>query len=101
MNLDSPHKNKGHFAFSDEQINCISDSLQQRGSFKTLESFLQIYDSSGGCNGGGGGGGNPANNTGHLEVSESVLRVRKLPVMFFLAPRIRPVDYLGAIKSNL
>ena len=80
MNLDSPHKNKGHFAFSDEQINCISDSLQQRGSFKTLESFLQIYDSSGACNGGGGGGGNPANNTGHLEVSESVLRVRKLPV---------------------
>ena len=73
MNLDSPQKNK-HFAFSDEQINCISDSLQQRGSFKTLESFLQIYDSSGGCS----GGGNPANNTGgqHLEVSESVLRVR-------------------------
>ena len=80
MNLDSPHKNKGHFAFSDEQINCISDSLQQRGSFKTLESFLQIYDSSGGCSSGGGGGGNPANNTGHLEVSESVLRVRKFPV---------------------
>ena len=81
---DSP--NKKHFAYSDEQKNCISDSLQQRGEYKILESFLQIYSDSPGSGGGGcgvaghgtsaavgsGGGG------GGIEVSESILRGKAL-----------------------
>ena len=83
---DSP--NKKNFAYSEEQKNCISDSLQQRGEYKILESFLQIYSEppgsgGGGCgasghgisaaagSGGGGGGGG-------TEVSESILRGKAL-----------------------
>ena len=31
------------FAYNMDQIDCICDSLQQRGDFKTLESFLHTY----------------------------------------------------------
>ena len=35
----------GHFMFSTEQIDCISDSLQQRRDYRKLECFLQEYSS--------------------------------------------------------
>ena len=30
--------------FSDEQVDCICDSLQQRGDVKKLENFLALHD---------------------------------------------------------
>ena len=35
----------GHFVFTNEQIDCISDSLQQRRDYRMLENFLQEYSS--------------------------------------------------------
>ena len=35
----------GNFVFSDEQIDCISDSLQQRRDYRMLENFLSEYSS--------------------------------------------------------
>ena len=32
-----------HITFSQEQIDCICDSLQQRGDIKRLDSFLKSY----------------------------------------------------------
>ena len=34
-----------HVEFSAEQIDCICDSLSQRGDLKTLENFLSVYSS--------------------------------------------------------
>ena len=36
----------GHFMFSQEQIDCISDSLQQRRDYRKLDCFLQEYSTS-------------------------------------------------------
>lgn len=32
-----------HFTFSSEQVDCICDSLEQRGEIKQLEHFLQLW----------------------------------------------------------
>lgn len=41
---DDPSNNHQQpFPYSQDQVNCICDSLQQRGEFKTLENFLQMY----------------------------------------------------------
>ena len=40
-----PNNNNGKsLNFSDEQIDCICDSLQQRGDVKKLENFLALHD---------------------------------------------------------
>ena len=41
----SASQNNRTFEYSPSQIDCISDSLQQRGDYRMLENFLQMYSS--------------------------------------------------------
>ena len=59
----SPLENDQKFQYSSDQVDCICDSLQQRGEFKTLENFLHIYS-------------NSNDSISDSNVSESVLRGR-------------------------
>ena len=38
------HAGGGRLNFNDEQIDCICDSLQQRGDVSKLENFLQLHE---------------------------------------------------------
>ena len=84
-----------HVKFSQEQIDCICDSLQQRGDIKTLENFLAVYSSqttmssssggssttsngggSGSGSGNGGGGSHNGGDSSEQQQSEAVMRAK-------------------------